>query len=155
MLFLCTYMTIKVTLIYTVDPMPWRSSVIVASDPTFLTFCMPRRPRRVLIYVLLMITYHYLYGTARIQDQVYTYTTWKSPLPGMLRRSRCVLIFSLKYPCMTTNDIVQNTSVHFTIYPRPYSCMSRWYYIIDSSTILVTMYYCGYVVVWLVAVHGD
>ena len=21
-----------------------------------------------------------------------------------------------------------NTSVHFTIYPRPYSCMSRWYY---------------------------
>ena len=27
--------------------------------------------------------------------------------------------------------------------------------IIDSSTILVTMYYCGYVVVWLVAAHGD
>ena len=25
--------------------------------------------------------------------------------------------------------------------------------IIDSSTI--TMYYCGYVVVWLVAAHGD
>ena len=27
--------------------------------------------------------------------------------------------------------------------------------IIDSSTILVTMYYCGYVGVWLVAMHGD
>ena len=26
---------------------------------------------------------------------------------------------------------------------------------IDSSTILVTMYYCGYVGVWLVAMHGD
>ena len=25
----------------------------------------------------------------------------------------------------------------------------------SSSTILVTMYYCGYVGVWLVAVHGD
>ena len=47
---------------------------------------------------------------------------------GMLRRSRCVLIFSLKYPCMTINDIIQYASVHFTIYPRPYSCMSRWYY---------------------------
>ena len=27
--------------------------------------------------------------------------------------------------------------------------------IIDSSTILVTMYYCGSIGVWLVAVHGD
>ena len=27
--------------------------------------------------------------------------------------------------------------------------------IIDSSTILVTMYYCGYVGIWLVALHGD
>ena len=27
--------------------------------------------------------------------------------------------------------------------------------IIDSSTILVTMYYCGYVVIRLVAAHGD
>ena len=27
--------------------------------------------------------------------------------------------------------------------------------IIDSSTILVTTYYCSYVGVWLVAVHGD
>ena len=27
--------------------------------------------------------------------------------------------------------------------------------IIDSSTILVSMYYCGYVGVWLVVVHGD
>ena len=48
---------------------------------------------------------------------------------GMLRRSRCVLFFSLKHPCMTINDIIQYTSVHFTIYPRPYFCMmmSRWY----------------------------
>ena len=38
-------------------------------------------------------------------------------------------------------------------YPSPYSCMYGT--IIDSSTILVTMYYCGYVGVWLVAVHGD
>ena len=29
---------------------------------------------------------------------------------------------------MTINDIIQYTSVHFTIYPSPYSCMSRWYY---------------------------
>ena len=42
-------MTIKVTIIYTVDPMPLKSSVIVASDPTLLTFFMPRRSRRVLI----------------------------------------------------------------------------------------------------------
>ena len=27
--------------------------------------------------------------------------------------------------------------------------------IIDSSTIFVPMYYCRYVGVWLVAVHGD
>ena len=43
---------------------------------------------------------------------------------------------------MTINDIIQYTNVHFPIYPSPYSCMSRWYYyIIDSSTILVTMYF--------------
>ena len=71
--------------------MPWRSSVIVASDPT-LTFVCLECPGA-FWYVLLMITYRYFYGTARIQD--------------------------------------------------------------DSSTMLVTMYYCGYVEVWLVAVHGD
>ena len=43
---------------------------------------------------------------------------------------------------MTINDIIQYTNVRFTIYPSHYSCMSRWYYyIIDSSTILVTMYF--------------
>ena len=47
---------------------------------------------------------------------------------GMLRRSRCVLCFFLKYPCMTINDIIQYTNVHFTFYPSPYSSMSRWYY---------------------------
>ena len=74
--------------------MPWRSSVIAASDPT-LTFVCPEGPGA-FWYVLLVIAYHYFYGTARIQD--------------------------------------------------------------DSSTILVTTsmyYYCGYVGVWLVAVHGD
>ena len=65
---------------------------------------------------------------------------------GMLRRSRCVLIFSLKYPCMTINDILQYTSVHSTIYPSQGPipvCLDGT--IIDSSTILVNMYYCGYV----------
>ena len=35
--------TIEVTIICTVDPMPGRSSVIVASDPT-LTFICPEGP---------------------------------------------------------------------------------------------------------------
>ena len=63
---------------------------------------------------------------------------------GMLRRSRCVLSVSSKYPCMTISDIIQYTSVHFTIYPSRYSYGLDGT-IIDSSTILVTMYYCGYV----------
>ena len=72
--------------------MPWRSSVIAASDSTLTVVCP--EGRGAFWYALLMITYHYyFYGTARIQDV--------------------------------------------------------------SSTILVTMYYCGYVGVWLVAVHGD
>ena len=74
----------------------------------------------------------------------------------MLRRSRCVLIFSLKYPCMTINDIIQYTRLVyillFTQAPIPVCLNST---IIDSSTILVTMYYCGHVGVCLVAVHGD
>ena len=41
----------------------------------------------------------------------------------MLRRSRCVLCFLLKYPCMTINDIIQFTNVHLTFYPSPYSCI--------------------------------
>ena len=36
---LCTYMTIKVTIIYNVDPTPLRSSVIAASDPTLMFVC--------------------------------------------------------------------------------------------------------------------
>ena len=40
---------------------------------------------------------------------------------------------------MTINDIIQDTNVHFTFYPIPVCT------IIDSSTILVTMYYCGFV----------
>ena len=35
---------------------------------------------------------------------------------------------AFEYACMTTKEIIQYTSVHFTIYPSPYSCMSRWYY---------------------------
>ena len=39
------------------------------------------------------------------------------------------LVFAaFEYPCMTIKEIIQYTSVHFTIYPSPYSCMSRWYY---------------------------
>ena len=46
---------------------------------------------------------------------------------------------------MTINDIIQYTNVNFTFYlqtPIP-ACLDGT--IIDSSTILVTMYYCGYV----------
>ena len=47
--------------------------------------------------------------------------------------------------CKTINDIIQytNNSVHFTI--CPYSCMSMVLLSTVSSTILVTVYYCGYV----------
>ena len=72
----------------------------------------------------------------------------------MLRRSRFVNVFFVKYPCMTIDDIIQYTNdiLLFTQAPTPV-CLDGT--IIDSSTILVTMYYCGYVGVWLVAVHGD
>ena len=66
----------------------------------------------------------------------------------MLRRSRCVLCFFLKYPCMTINDIIQQYILImyillFTQAPIP-GCLDGT--IIASSTIiLVTMYYCGYV----------
>ena len=60
---------------------------------------------------------------------------------------------AFEYPCMTIKKIKQYTSVHFTIYlPKPL-CLDGT--VIDSGTILVTMYYCGYVGVWLVAVRGD
>ena len=54
---------------------------------------------------------------------------------------------------MTNKEIIQYTSVLFTQAPIRV-CLDGT--IIDSRTILVTMYYCcGYVGVWLVAVHGD
>ena len=34
---------------------------------------------------------------------------------GMLRRSRCVLIFSLKYPSMTINDIIHSILVVYIL----------------------------------------
>ena len=47
------------------------------------------------------------------------------------------------------NDIVQYTCgfppLHFTVYPSPYSCITRWYYYRHFSTILVTIYYSVYV----------
>ena len=47
---------------------------------------------------------------------------------------------------MFIKQIIQYTSVYFTIYPSPYSSLCLDGTIIDSSTILVTMhYYCGYV----------
>ena len=159
------------------------------------------------------------------------------PQPGDARRSRCVLYFFLKYPCMAINDIVQYTNVHFrqvqclggrgcnifvpvlgengtkiapigeifdqppgqmrwiwakladhvgdhlvsspegavlvtspetkSSYPRPPQSLNPSLLFtqapipvcldgtnIDSSTILVTMYYCGYVGVWLVQYNG-
>ena len=64
---------------------------------------------------------------------------------------------AFEYPCMTIKEIIQYTSLLvyillFTQAPIPL-CLEGT--IIDSRTILVTMYYCGYVGVWLVAVHGD
>ena len=59
----------------------------------------------------------------------------------------------VQYPCMTIklySILVYN--LLFTQAPIPV-CLDGT--IIDSSTILVTMYYCGYVVVRLVAAHGD
>ena len=57
---------------------------------------------------------------------------------------------------MTINDIIQYILIYillFTQAPIPV-CLDGT--IIDSSsTILVTMYYCSYVGVWLVAMHGD
>ena len=78
-----------------------------------------------LLYVMTIHTYIHTY-VSRITS---TSIPPENPLyRGLLRRSRCVLIFSSKYPFMTINDNIQYTSVHFTIYPSPYSCMSRWYY---------------------------
>ena len=53
-------------------------------------------------------------------------------------------VFFIKYPCMTIKEIVQyaNVILLFTQAPIPV-CLDGT--IIDRSTILVTMYYCGYV----------
>ena len=47
-----------------------------------------------------------------------------------------------EYPSMTNKEIIQYTSVLFTQAPIRV-CLDGT--IIDSRTILVTMYYCGYV----------
>ena len=62
---------------------------------------------------------------------------------------------AFEYPSITNEEIIQYTSsVLITQAPRAIRvCLDGT--IIDSRTILVTMYYCGYVGVWLVAVHGD
>ena len=49
---------------------------------------------------------------------------------------------AFEYPSMTNKEIIQYTSVLLTQSPIPV-CLDGT--IIDSSTILVTMYYCGYV----------
>ena len=49
---------------------------------------------------------------------------------------------AFEYPSMTNKKIIQYTSVLFTQAPTPV-CLDGT--IIDSRTILVTMYYCGYV----------
>ena len=59
---------------------------------------------------------------------------------------------AFEYPSITDKEIIQYTSVLITQAPIRV-CLDGT--IIDSRTILVTMYYCGYVEVWLVAVHGD
>ena len=63
-----------------------------------LTFVCPEGPGA-FWYVLFMITYHYFYGTARIiQDHVYIYTTWKSPLPGDAQKVYVRSDFFFKIP---------------------------------------------------------
>ena len=49
---------------------------------------------------------------------------------------------AFEYPSMTNKEIIQYTSVLFTQAPIRV-CLDGT--IIDSRTILVTMYYCGYV----------
>ena len=67
----------------------------------------------------------------------------------------------VQYPWMAINYIVQYTTSGFfppyVIFPFTQAPILVWLdgTIIDISTILVTMYYCGYVGVWLVAVHGE
>ena len=51
---------------------------------------------------------------------------------------------AFEYPSMTSKEIIQYTSVLFT--QAPICVCLDGTIIIDSSTILVTMYYCGYYV---------
>ena len=51
---------------------------------------------------------------------------------------------AFEYPSMTNKEIIQYTSVLFTQAPIRV-CLDGTINIIDSRTILVTMYYCGYV----------
>ena len=55
------------------------------------------------------------------------------------------VLAAFEYPCMTIKEIIQYTSVLFTQAPIRV-CLDGT--VIDSRTILVTMYYCGYVGVW-------
>ena len=48
-----------------------------------------------------------------------------------------------EYPSITNEEIIQYTSVLITQAPIRVVCLDGT--IIDSRTILVTMYYCGYV----------
>ena len=50
---------------------------------------------------------------------------------------------AFEYPSMTNKEIIQYTSVLFTQAPIRVVCLDGT--IIDSRTILVTMYYCRYV----------
>ena len=63
-----------------------------------------------------------------------------------------VISAAFEYPSITNKEIIQYTSVLITQAPIRV-CLDGT--VIDSRTLLVTMYYCGYVGVWLVAVHGD
>ena len=57
---------------------------------------------------------------------------------------------------MAMNEIIQYTRVYILLFTEaPISICLDGTIIDSSSTILVTMYYCGCVGVWLVAVHGD
>ena len=55
----------------------------------------------------------------------------------------CFIFAAFEYPGMTNKEIIQYTSVLFT--QAPIRVCLDGTIIIDSRTILVTMYYCDYV----------
>ena len=67
------------------------------------------------------------------------------PQPGDAQKVHVRSVFFVKYPCMTINDIIQCVLMHILLFNQAHIPVCLDGTIIDSSTILVTMYYCGYV----------